>query len=66
MTPHSFTQSPKEIPYKFMEAWNQYNAQGIADLFVEDADFVNVTGKWWNSKQQIFEMHDYKNHFIIP
>lgn len=38
----------EEIPYLFKEAWNQYDADGIANLFFEDADFVNVTGKWWD------------------
>lgn len=51
--------NPKEIPYKFGEAWNNYDARGIADLFFENADFVNVTGKWWDNKEEIFKAHDF-------
>lgn len=50
---------PKEIPVRFGEAWNHNNARGIADLFFDDADFVNVTGKWWNHKEEIFKAHDF-------
>lgn len=50
---------PARIPYQFMEAWNRYDAQQIAYLFVEDADFINVTGKWWQSQKDIFIMHDF-------
>lgn len=51
--------NPKDIPYRFAEAWNVYNPDGIANLFVEDADFVNVTGKWWNNKTDIWKAHDF-------
>lgn len=51
--------NPKEFPYRFAEAWNQYDPDGIADLFFEDADFVNVTGKWWDNKTDIWKAHDF-------
>lgn len=51
--------NPREIPYRFAEAWNEYNPDGIANLFVEDADFVNVTGKWWDNKTDIWKAHDF-------
>lgn len=51
--------NPEQIPALFAEAWNDYDAQGIADLFAEDADFVNVTGLWWQQKKDIFKAHDY-------
>ena len=33
---------PDDIPHLFAQAWNDYNPDGIANLFLEDADFVNV------------------------
>lgn len=51
--------NPEDIPHRFAEAWNQYNPNGIADLFLEDADFVNVTGKWWDNKNDIWKAHDF-------
>ena len=50
---------PKDLPFRFAEAWNVYNPDGIADLFTEDADFVNVTGKWWDNKTDIWKAHDF-------
>lgn len=57
--------TPEQIPYFFMEAWNQYDAHGIADLFYEDADFINVTGKWWDSKTDIWKAHDFGLRIIF-
>lgn len=50
---------PKEIIERFSQAWNDYNPDGIADLFYENADFVNVTGKWWDNKTEIWKAHDF-------
>ncbi len=33
---------PGRIPYRFAAAWNRGDAEGIAQLFAPDADFVNV------------------------
>lgn len=56
---------PEQIPYRFMEAWNRYDPDGIADLFYEDADFVNVTGKWWDNKTDIWKAHDFGLRIIF-
>ena len=58
--------TPGDIPYRFGEAWNRYDAAGIADLFFEDADFVNVVGKWWDNKEDIRRAHDYGLRVIFP
>lgn len=50
---------PEEIPERFKEAWNRYDPDGIADLFFDNADFVNVTGKWWENKKDIWKAHDF-------
>jgi len=50
---------PEHIAEQFVTAWNQYDAEQLAALFIEDADFVNVTGLWWHNKKAIFQAHDY-------
>lgn len=50
---------PEDIPELFVEYWNIRRADLLAELFVEDADFVNVVGLWWNNKADIFKAHDY-------
>ncbi len=51
--------APEQIPYQFINYWNKRNATGIASLFVNDADFVNVVGLWWSTKEAIEKAHDY-------
>src|SRR5690606_27539481 len=51
--------TPDEIPLLFKEAWNARNAEWIAQLFEDEADFVNVVGIWWEKKDDIREAHDY-------
>ncbi|MEM1164339.1 MAG: SgcJ/EcaC family oxidoreductase [Pseudomonadota bacterium] len=43
----------------FFDAWNARDADALAALFAEDADFVNVVGLWWTSARQIRKAHDY-------
>jgi len=50
-------QSPESIPHLFAEAWNRRDPDGIAALFDEDAEFVNVTGIWWHDRESIREAH---------
>ncbi len=56
---------PNEIPERFRDAWNRNDPAGIAALFVENADFINVTGKWWENKKNIFEAHDFGLRIIF-
>lgn len=51
--------TPEQIVEQFVNAWNQYNAELLADIFIEDADLVNVTGLWWHKKEDIYKAHDY-------
>jgi len=51
--------SPEEIPKRFGEAWNECDAQKLAALFDEDAEFVNVVGIWWHSREDIYKAHEY-------
>lgn len=51
--------SGEAIARAFFDRWNQGDADGIGDLFVEDADFVNVVGIWWQRRSQIRKAHEY-------
>ena len=44
---------------RFVTGWNEKNAEKLASIFVENAEFVNVTGLWWHSRDRIFKAHDY-------
>lgn len=50
-------QSPKSIITGFQQAWNAHDANALAELFVDDADFVNVTGLWWTTRELIRTAH---------
>lgn len=51
--------SPEDIPARFAEAWNERKPKKLAVLFDEDAEFVNVVGIWWHSREDIYKAHDY-------
>ena len=55
----SEVQTPEDIPTRFAESWNTRDAAGLAGLFAEDADFVNVVGLWWNNRADIQRAHAY-------
>lgn len=50
---------PEDIAGLFAKAWNENDAEGIASLFAEDAEFVNVTGLWWHKRKSILKAHRY-------
>lgn len=50
---------PEEIPARFEEAWNERDANKLAAIFDEDAEFVNVVGIWWHNRQDIYKAHEY-------
>ena len=50
---------PESIPAVFVEAWNNRDADTIASLFDEDAEFVNVVGLWWHDRESIRRAHAY-------
>ncbi len=52
-------QAPEAIADHFIEAWNARDAERLAAVFVEDAEFVNVVGLWWHHRERIFQAHDY-------
>jgi uncharacterized protein (TIGR02246 family) len=42
---------------QFAEAWNRHDADGLAALYLDDADFVNVIGLWWRGRDEIRREH---------
>jgi uncharacterized protein (TIGR02246 family) len=41
----------------FVEAWNHRDPDALAALFDKDAEFVNVTGLWWHTREEIRSAH---------
>lgn len=50
---------PEDMPAAFRAAWMARDASMLANLFAEDADFVNVVGLWWEKREQIEKSHAY-------
>lgn len=50
---------PDLVGRAFAQAWADRDARALADLFAEDADFVNVVGLWWRSRERIEQAHAY-------
>jgi len=42
---------------RLQEAWNHHDMKAFANLFAEDADFVNVAGAWWKGRAEIEQKH---------
>ncbi|MFJ5957310.1 SgcJ/EcaC family oxidoreductase [Paenarthrobacter sp. NPDC092416] len=60
------TSSPRGVAEGFATAWNAADAVALADLFVDDADFVNVVGMWWINRRQIEFNHAYGFRHMFP
>ena len=57
--------NPEDLPEKWAEAWNQRDAVALANLFTEDAEFVNVVGLWWHNREAIWKAHEYGLRMIF-
>lgn len=57
---------PEDVAREFANSWSSANADGIASLFVPDADFVNVVGIWWTTREQIRAGHAYGFKHMFP
>jgi uncharacterized protein (TIGR02246 family) len=42
---------------KIIDAWNRHDMDAFANLFTEDADFVNVRGVRWIGRRAIKDAH---------
>jgi uncharacterized protein (TIGR02246 family) len=47
----------REVIAGLMRSWNVHDMHAFADLFTEDASFVNVNGSWLKTRAQIEESH---------
>lgn len=50
-----------EIASRFVNAWNKHDMAALAGLFAENADFVNVVGTWWKSREEIQKAHEFSH-----
>ena len=58
--------APSDVAGAFARAWNARDADALADLFEPDAEFVNVVGLWWHSREAIRRAHAYGLAEIFP
>lgn len=49
----------------FAEAWNRHDMNAFAELFAEDAEFVNVVGIWWKGRPQIKGAHEFTHQTMF-
>ncbi|MEH2335108.1 SgcJ/EcaC family oxidoreductase [Nostoc sp.] len=47
----------KAMVATFAEAWNAKDAKHLAMLFAEDADFVDIIGRWFKGRTEIEQAH---------
>lgn len=47
----------RKVELGLEEAWNHHDMKAWANLFTEDADFVNVAGAWWKGRAEIEKKH---------
>jgi len=48
---------PEALVDGFIRAWNAHDMKALGELFAEDADFINVAGKWWKGRADIQARH---------
>lgn len=65
-TDYKKAKEPGEIPALFVESWMKRDAEMLASLFSEDAEFVNVVGLWWHNRKDIKKAHAYGFKNIFP
>ena len=46
-------QAVRKVLASFDEAFNRHDADAVATLFTDDAEFINVAGMWWRGKAEI-------------
>jgi uncharacterized protein (TIGR02246 family) len=49
----------------FAETWNRHDMTAFGNLFMADADFVNVGGRRWKGREEIQRNHAF-THATIP
>jgi len=49
----------------FAEAWNRHDMNAFAELFAQDAEFVNVVGIWWKGQPEIKAAHEFTHQTMF-
>lgn len=47
----------ENVVRSFGDCWNRHDMEAFAQLFAEDAEFVNVVGLWWKGREEIKRAH---------
>jgi uncharacterized protein (TIGR02246 family) len=50
--------APQAVAADFVDDWNRHDMKRFAELFTEDAQFVNVIGLWWSGRSEIQKQHE--------
>jgi uncharacterized protein (TIGR02246 family) len=48
----------KAVAAGFVDDWNSHDMKKFAELFADNADFVNVIGLWWRGRPEIQKAHE--------
>ena len=48
----------RDVVAAFEDSWSRHDMETFAELFTEDADFVNVVGLWWKGRPEIKQAHE--------
>lgn len=48
---------PHDLPSLFEAAWNAHDMDAFAELFHEDATFVNRIGQYWRGREEVVAQH---------
>ncbi len=59
-------ENPENVITRWQEGWNAADADALADLFADDAEFINVVGLWWHDKDNIRGAHAFGFAKIFP
>jgi uncharacterized protein (TIGR02246 family) len=55
----------RAVEMGLQEAWNHHDMKAWANLFTEDADFVNLAGCWWKGRAEIEAKHTAIHAYIF-
>jgi uncharacterized protein (TIGR02246 family) len=55
---HTAADAAKAVAKRLVDDWNKHDMKSFAELFTEDADFVNVIGLWWHGRPEIQKEHE--------
>jgi len=48
----------RAVATAYAEAWNHHDMGTLAELFTDDADWINIVGMHWRGKAAIVKAHD--------